>query len=145
MKNKKIPLRSCVVTREKLPKSELLRIVRTPDGKIVADLTGKLNGRGAYIKKDNSVLDKAIKSGALSRQLEVKISDDDYEKYSLYLRDDYRLDKTLIEVVEELGEEASGMCGNLKVVEIPDNCFYKIDEYDGVETIYYSESEIKEK
>ena len=74
-----------------------------------------------------------------------EISDDDYEKYSLYLRDDYRLDKTLIEVVEELGEEASGMCGNLKVVEIPDNCFYKIDEYDGVETIYYSESEIKEK
>lgn len=80
MKNKKIPLRSCVVTREKLPKIELLRIVRTPDGKIVADLTGKLNGRGAYIKKDNSVLDKAIKSGALSRQLEVKISDDDYEE-----------------------------------------------------------------
>jgi hypothetical protein len=74
-----------------------------------------------------------------------EINDDDYEKYVLYLRDDYRLDKTLIEVVEELGKEASGMCGNLKVVEIPDNYFYKIDEYDGLETIYYSESEIKIK
>lgn len=74
-----------------------------------------------------------------------EISDDDYEKYTLYIKGDYRLDKILIEVVEELGEEASGMCGNLKVVEIPDNCFYKIDEYDGVETIYYSESEIKIK
>ena len=80
LKQKKIPMRTCIVTKEKLPKNKLIRIVRTPDGKIVADLTGKLNGRGAYIKKDNSVLDKAIKSGALSRQLEVKISDDDYEE-----------------------------------------------------------------
>ena len=47
MKNKKIPMRSCVVTREKLPKGELLRIVRTTDGTIVADETGKINGRGA--------------------------------------------------------------------------------------------------
>ena len=80
MKNKKIPLRSCVVTREKLPKSELLRIVRTPDGKIVADLTGKLNGRGAYIKKDIAVLEKAKKSKVLDRKLECNIEDSVYEE-----------------------------------------------------------------
>ena len=57
MKNKKIPMRSCVVSREKLPKQELLRIVRTTDGSIVADISGKINGRGAYIKKDIEVLD----------------------------------------------------------------------------------------
>ena len=62
-----------------------------------------------------------------------------------YLRNDYRLDKTLIEVVEELGKKASGMCGNLEVVEIPDNSFYKIDEYDGLETLYYSNSKINIK
>ena len=52
MKVKKIPLRTCVVTHEKLPKKDLLRIVRTPDGIVEADLTGKKNGRGAYIKND---------------------------------------------------------------------------------------------
>ena len=62
MKNRKIPMRSCAVSREKLPKSELLRIVKCPDGKICVDETGKLNGRGSYIKRDITVLDKAIKS-----------------------------------------------------------------------------------
>ena len=56
MKVRKIPLRTCVITKEQLPKQELLRIVRTPEGKVVADETGKLNGRGAYIKKDITVL-----------------------------------------------------------------------------------------
>lgn len=72
-----------------------------------------------------------------------KISDEDYKKYILNLTEDYREDKALIEVVEELGGKASGGFAELEVVEIPDNSFYKIDEYDGVETIYYSESEIK--
>ena len=80
MKNKKIPMRSCVVTREKLPKGELLRIVRTTDGTIVADETGKINGRGAYIKKDIEVLEKAKKSKILERQLETTISLDIYEE-----------------------------------------------------------------
>ena len=62
MKNRKIPMRSCIVTREKLPKQELLRIVRTTDNSVVADVSGKINGRGAYIKKDIEVLSKAIKS-----------------------------------------------------------------------------------
>lgn len=75
----------------------------------------------------------------------IEISNEDYKKYLLYLNDEYRQDPILIEVVEELGEKASGRFGSLEVVEIPNNSFYKIDEYDGVETIYYSNSEIKVK
>jgi len=80
MKNKKIPMRSCVVTKEKLPKQELLRIVRTTDMNVVIDDSGKVNGRGAYIKKDIDVLNKAIKSRALERHLEVSISDELYDE-----------------------------------------------------------------
>ena len=80
MKNRKIPMRSCVVTREKLPKQELLRIVRTTDGNVVADLSGKINGRGAYIKKDIEVLEKAKKTGLLAKRLECTISDEVYEE-----------------------------------------------------------------
>ena len=79
MKNKKIVMRTCSVTKEKLPKSELLRVVRTPEGNVVVDTTGKVNGRGAYIKKDLEVLEKAKKSRILSRQLEVEISEEVYE------------------------------------------------------------------
>ena len=80
MKNRKIPMRSCVVTREKLPKSELLRIVRTTDGSVIADVSGKVNGWGAYIKRDIVVLEKAKKSKILERQLETTISDDVYDE-----------------------------------------------------------------
>ena len=75
----------------------------------------------------------------------VEISKEDYKKYILSLRDEAREDKTLIEVVEELGKEASGMCGALKIVKIPDNAFFIIDSYDGLETLDYSKSEILEK
>ena len=80
MKNKKIPMRSCIVSREKLPKSELLRIVRGVDGQVIVDTTGKINGRGAYIKKDIEVLEKAKKSKILERILETEISDSVYEE-----------------------------------------------------------------
>lgn len=80
MKVKKIPMRSCVVTNERLPKQELLRIVKTKEGNVLPDLTGKLNGRGAYIKKDEVTLDKAIKSKALERHLECKIDESVYEE-----------------------------------------------------------------
>ena len=80
MKVKKIPMRTCVVTNERFPKNELLRIVRTPEGEIKADLTGKLNGHGAYIKKDEEVLNKAIKNKALERHLECSIDNDTYEE-----------------------------------------------------------------
>lgn len=73
MKIKKIPMRSCVVTREKLPKSELVRVVRTPEGNVIVDLTGKANGRGAYLKKDLSVFEKAYSTKVLNRILEVEV------------------------------------------------------------------------
>ncbi len=82
MKNKKIPMRSCAVTKEKLPKGELLRIVRTPEGEILVDLTGKLNGKGAYIKKDMLVLEKAKKSKILEKLLETNIPDNVYDEIS---------------------------------------------------------------
>ncbi len=80
MKVRKIPLRTCVITKEQLPKQELLRIVRTTDGKVVVDQTGKLNGRGAYIKKDTTVLDKAIKTNILEKRLECPIENEVYEE-----------------------------------------------------------------
>lgn len=80
MKNYKIPMRSCVITNEKLPKKELLRVVRNKDGNVLVDLTSKANGRGAYIKKDIDVLEKAIKSKALERHLECSIPDSIYEE-----------------------------------------------------------------
>lgn len=79
MKIKKIPMRSCVVTREKLPKQELVRVVRTPDGSVTVDLTGKANGRGAYLKRDLSVIDKACKSKILDRILEVQVPSSIYD------------------------------------------------------------------
>ena len=75
MKIKKIPMRTCIVTKEKLPKQELIRVVRTPEGNIVIDETGKANGRGAYLKKDVEVFEKARKSKILNRQLEVDVPD----------------------------------------------------------------------
>ena len=80
MKNKKIPMRSCIVTREKLPKGELLRVVKSPTGEVLVDTTGKINGRGAYIKKDIEVLEKAKKSKILERILETEISESVYEE-----------------------------------------------------------------
>ena len=80
MKVKKVPLRTCVITKEQLPKQELLRIVRTPEGEVKADETGKLNGRGAYIKKDIEVLEKARKSKILDKRLECTIADSVYDE-----------------------------------------------------------------
>ncbi len=80
MKQKKIPLRTCVVTKEKLEKKDLLRIVRNNEGEVFVDETGKANGRGAYIKKDLDTLEKAIKTKVLDRHLETTISDEVYEE-----------------------------------------------------------------
>ena len=80
MKVKKVPLRTCVITKESLPKQELLRIVRTPEMEVKVDETGKLNGRGAYIKKSLEVLEKAKKSKILEKRLECSIDDSVYEE-----------------------------------------------------------------
>ncbi len=80
MKVKKIPMRTCVVTKEKLPKMELVRVVRTPEYDVVIDLTGKANGRGAYLKKDLAVFEKAKKSKILDRILEIEVKDAIYDE-----------------------------------------------------------------
>lgn len=77
---KKIPMRSCVITKEKLPKSELIRIVRTPEKEVLVDLTGKLNGKGAYLKKDINVINKAFKSKQLNKILDIEVPDKIYEE-----------------------------------------------------------------
>jgi len=75
---KKIPLRTCVVTREKCEKHELLRVVRTPEKEIIYDATGKANGKGAYLKKDQEVILKAQKNKILDRLFEMEVPDDIY-------------------------------------------------------------------
>ena len=80
MKNRKIPLRTCVVTKEQLPKKDLLRIVRDKEYNIVVDESGKVNGRGAYIKKDIEVVKKAQKTKILDKNLEITIPDNIYDE-----------------------------------------------------------------
>ena len=80
MKIKKVPMRSCVVTREKLPKGELIRVVRTPEGNVIVDVTGKANGRGAYLKKDLSIFEKAYNSKVLNKILEVDVPDSVFDE-----------------------------------------------------------------
>ena len=77
---KKIPLRRCVVTKEQLPKQELLRIVKNKENNIFVDLTGKAGGRGAYIKKDIDILKIAKDKKILERALETPISEEVYEE-----------------------------------------------------------------
>lgn len=80
MKVKKIPMRTCVVTKEKYPKKELIRVVRTPEKTVIVDETGRQNGKGAYLKLSKEVILKAQKTKALERALEVIIPDSIYEE-----------------------------------------------------------------
>ena len=77
---KKVPERTCVITREKLPKNELVRVVRTPELEVIIDTTGRANGRGAYLKKDIKVFEQARKTKALNRHLEVEVPDIIFEE-----------------------------------------------------------------
>ena len=77
---RKIPMRKCVVTNERFPKNELIRVVRTPENEIVVDPTGKKNGHGAYLKKDAEVIALAQKKKILNRILETEIPDEVYQE-----------------------------------------------------------------
>ena len=77
---RKIPMRKCVVTNERYPKNELIRVVRTPENEIVVDLTGKKNGHGAYLRKDAEVIATARKKKILNRILETEIPDEVYDE-----------------------------------------------------------------
>ncbi len=76
---KKVPLRQCLGCGEMKSKKEMLRIIRTAEGEVFLDVTGKKNGRGAYICKDAGCLEKARKKKALDRSLKIEISDEVYE------------------------------------------------------------------
>lgn len=77
---KNIPQRSCVGCNTVRPKSELIRIIRTAEGEILYDPTGRMNGRGAYLCNDTACLDKAVKRRSLERSLKSEVSDEIIEK-----------------------------------------------------------------
>ena len=78
-KQKYVPLRRCMACNEQKEKKDLIRIVRSKEGLLDIDLTGKKNGRGAYICKREDCLNKVIKTKRLERVLETKIDEDFYE------------------------------------------------------------------
>ena len=77
---KKIPQRQCMGCRERMDKRDMIRVVRTPEGNVQLDFSGKLNGRGAYICPKADCLKKARKSKALDRSLEVTIPEEVYDR-----------------------------------------------------------------
>ena len=77
---KKVPVRRCVGCGEHFPKNTLVRVLRTPEGEIVLDLTGKKSGRGAYICKKSACLKKAAKSKRLDASLECAIPKEIYDR-----------------------------------------------------------------
>ena len=80
MKMKKIPQRKCVGCNEMRDKKDLLRIVRSPEGEVSLDLTGKKNGRGVYVCPNHECITKAVKEKRLERALEKTISEDVYKQ-----------------------------------------------------------------
>ncbi len=88
LKQRKIPMRQCLGCNEHKPKLELLRVVRTPEGEIVLDFTGKRSGRGAYICRNVSCLKKARKSKRIDRSLDVCVPDEVYDRMEGELAND---------------------------------------------------------
>ncbi len=77
---KKIPMRRCLATNQSFPKKDLLRIVKTPEGEIKVDLSGKLNGKGAYISKNIDALNIAKHNKVLCKALDIDIPDSTYDE-----------------------------------------------------------------
>lgn len=76
--NKKIPLRQCIGCGESKSKKEMMRVLKTPEGPIVLDVTGKKNGRGAYLCKNKECLKKAVRSKGLERSFKMAIPEEVY-------------------------------------------------------------------
>ena len=87
MKEKKIPLRKCALCGEQKAKSELIRVVRTPEGEIVLDKTGKRNGRGVYMCRSAECLKKARKSGRLANSLSCAVPEQIYDELAAEVAD----------------------------------------------------------
>ena len=85
MKQKKVPMRRCVVSQEMYPKKELLRIVRNKEGEVAIDATGKAPGRGAYIAKEVSIAKKAKERHSLDKALNTTIDDAFYDELKDYI------------------------------------------------------------
>lgn len=77
---KKIPMRKCTGCHELKPKKELVRVIKTNENKVSMDLTGKMNGRGAYVCHNIACLEKAIKTKAIERSLQIQIDDEIYQQ-----------------------------------------------------------------
>ena len=77
---KKIPIRRCLATNQPFPKKEMFRIVRTPDGAVIIDDTGKANGRGAYLSKTKEAVLIAKSKKLLDKHLEVAVSNEIYDE-----------------------------------------------------------------
>ena len=77
---KKVPLRRCAGCNEQKSKKEFVRVVRTPEGNIILDETGKANGRGVYLCPNKACLQKARKAKRLERNLDVQIPDEIYAR-----------------------------------------------------------------
>ncbi|WP_174735046.1 RNase P modulator RnpM [Mesobacillus harenae] len=88
---KKVPLRKCVATGEMKPKKELVRIVRSKEGEVSIDLTGKKSGRGAYLSKDTDAILLAKKRKILANQLQVSIDDSIYDELLELIEKEKRL------------------------------------------------------
>ena len=73
-------MRRCLATNESFPKKDLIRIVRTPEGEVKVDITGKINGKGAYISSSIDALNLAKKNKVLNRALEVDIPECVYDE-----------------------------------------------------------------
>ncbi len=83
---RKIPLRKCVATQEQLPKKELIRVVKNKEGEVFVDSTGKMNGRGAYLKRSIEAIEIAKKKGVLKKSLNADIPDSIYEELKNYVQ-----------------------------------------------------------
>ncbi len=88
---KKIPMRKCVATGEMRPKKELVRIVRSKEGEVSIDPTGKKSGRGAYLSKEVEVIQLAKKKGILSKQLEAPVDVSIYDELIELIEKEKRL------------------------------------------------------
>lgn len=81
---RKIPLRRCLATGEQLPKQQLIRVVRNKESEVFVDPTGKMNGRGAYLKRSHEAFNKAKQKKLLARALQVEIPDEIFEELEKY-------------------------------------------------------------
>ena len=80
VKERKVPMRLCLATNQPFPKKEMFRVVRTPEGNVILDLSGKANGRGAYISKSVEAIEIAKKKKVLDRKLEIEVPAEIYDE-----------------------------------------------------------------